>query len=148
MYLSIFDKVLKVNSFRVGLWARPCLSFSIPGLVSQTSFWMNPALLFCVGGLRPGLFPESCLVSSQGSSAADSSSCGRRASLLLWGPGSGRCVGSQVRPDSPCPRGPEAAQLHSSLWGVGWLLGGWRGWGFFCSARCTWTPSWRGLPWS
>lgn len=116
---------------------RLCLSFSIPHAVSQTCFWMTLPLAFCVGGCRPGLYPESCLVPSQGTSVADShpvatgdlfSEC-----LHLWGPGSGPCVGGCMGPDSPCPQGGSAA--FKPL-GRGLALGGW---GFFCSARCTWS---------
>lgn len=101
---------------------RLCLIFSIPHTVSQTCFWMTLPLPFCVGGCRPGLYSESCLVSSQGTSAADSSSCGQRASLL---PSAGSSGGLAQRPAwaarwALTPRVPEAAQLHSSIWGVDW----------------------------
>lgn len=92
---------------------RLCLIFSIPHAVSQTCFWMTLPLPFCVGGCRPGLYPESCLVPSQGTSVADSHpvATGHLCSecLHLWGPGSGPCVGGRMGPDSLCPQGSSAA---------------------------------------
>lgn len=103
---------------------------------------------FCVGDHGPWPYPESCLLSFQGASPADSSSCGWRVSLLL----SARTYGGLAQGPAWAARCalthhvPEAAQLDSSLscwgrclWGAGasfvWPCGRVRG-----------APCWRGLP--
>lgn len=76
---------------------------------------------FCVGDHGPWPYPESCLLSFQGASPADSSSCGWRVSLLL----SARTYGGLAQGPAWAARCalthhvPEAAQLDSSLscWG-------------------------------
>lgn len=107
---------------------------------------------FCVGDHEPWPYPESCLLSFQGASPADSSSCGRRVSLLL----SAHTYGGLAPGPAWAARWalthhvPGAAQLDSSLSCWGWcLMGGGGGLGlplFSPVAGLVELPAGEGLP--